>query len=292
MSRQRNSSRFPGGIALVVGAGGGIGRALCPMLAAAGCHVIAADLRRESIPDDSGAAETVSLDATDDEAVTKLLADVGKRFGRIDVLVHAAGVVGNEPFPERDVADIRAELDLNLLSPLTLIRRALPLLEAGRLNERVRSHVVVLGSLGGVLPMPGQSIYAASKFGLRGALLSLGMSLRERGIAVTDVLPSAVDTPMLHKEVAEDGNATQFLGTPLTPEDVGRRIMDVLGRHRAELHPNRLEFLGVHLLMAAPGALRPVLSVLDRLGRRGMARYRAELERRGDLPQSGAETPR
>lgn len=216
--------------------------------------------------------------------------------------VHAAGMVSNETFGDRTTADVDAELAVNLASPMHLTRMALPLLRNGRLADvlrdrkrrsdrgSVRSHVVVLGSLGGVLPMPDQAVYAAGKFGLRGAMLSLAMSLRNEGIAVTSVLPSAVDTPMLWREVAEDGNALQFLGPPQTAAEIADSVRGVLGRRVAEVYPNRVDGWLSRAAMLAPNALPAVLPRLEPLGRRGMAKYRAELEARGVLPLPDGRT--
>lgn len=155
----------------------------------------------------------------------------------------------------------------------------------------MRSHVIVLGSLGGVLPMPEQVVYAAGKFGLRGAMLSLAMGLRGDGIAVTSILPSAVDTPMLWREVAEDGNALQFLGPPQSAGDIADSVIGVLGRRVPEVYPNRIDGWLARAAMLAPNLLPAVLPRLEPLGRRGMAKYRAELEQRGDLPLGGGEDP-
>jgi len=275
-------------ICVVVGARGGIGRAIVGKLTEGGATVVEADLPE--------------YDAADPASLRALLADVTRDHGRIDVLVHAAGMVSNETFGDRTTADVDAELAVNLASPMHLTRMALPLLRNGRLADvlrdrkrrsdrgSVRSHVVVLGSLGGVLPMPDQAVYAAGKFGLRGAMLSLAMSLRDEGIAVTSVLPSAVDTPMLWREVAEDGNALQFLGPPQTAAEIADSVRGVLGRRVAEVYPNRVDGWLSRAAMLAPNALPAVLPRLEPLGRRGMAKYRAELEARGVLPLPDGRT--
>ncbi|WP_295624018.1 SDR family oxidoreductase [uncultured Corynebacterium sp.] len=295
MAPTRGDIDLTGAVAVVAGARGGIGTAMVATLRDAGAIVVEADL-----PD---------VDVSDPASLRTLLDDVSHRHGRIDVLVHAAGMVSNENFADRTTDDVDAELAVNLASPMHLVRLALPLLRNGRLDEsrararvksrarakmrarprakRVRSHVIVLGSLGGVMPMPDQAVYAAGKFGLRGAMLSLGMSLRDERIAVTTVLPSSVDTPMLWREVAEDGNALQFLGPPQSPEDIAARVIDVIGRHVPEVFPNRVDGWLARVAMLAPGLLPHVLPRLEPLGRRGMAKYRGELERRGDLPTAG-----
>ena len=279
-TRTTDADRLAGAVAVVVGARGGIGTRVVAKLKAAGATPVEADL-----PD---------VDASDPASLGALLDDVARRHGRIDVLVHVAGMVSNADFGERTTGDVDAELAVNLASPMHLVRMALPLLREGRLHRLrctrrrsrgVRSHVIVMGSLGGVMPMPDQAVYAAGKFGLCGAMLSVGMSLRRDGIAVTSVLPSSVDTPMLWREVAEDGNALQFLGPPQSPDVIADAAVAVIGRHVAEVFPNRVDGWLARAAMLAPGLLPHVLPRLEPLGRKGMARYRAELIRRGDLPK-------
>lgn len=280
----------PGAVCVIVGAAGGIGTALAHRLAAleAQPRLVLVDVDEQRVGALASAlgpdAEAVTADATVAADLDRLVAHVGAVHGRIDLLVHAGGVVVTTPFAERDDASIAGEIDLDLTAPLLLTRRALPLLREGRLDRRMRAQVIALGSLGGVLPMPDQAVYAGAKAGLRASMLSLGISLRPEGIGVTCVMPSSVDTPMLWREVAEDGNALQFLGPPQTPDAVAAHIVAAVGTRRSEVFPNRVDGLLARAAMLAPGALPALLPALEPLGRRGRARYRRELERRGDLP--------
>lgn len=278
----------PGAVCVIVGAAGGIGAAVAERLAAIGARLVLADLdsgRLDALTAGLGSGATaLTVDATDADDLDRLVEYVERTHGRIDLLVHAGGVVVTTSFAERSDASIAAEIDLDLTSPLVLTRRALPLLRRGRLADGMRAQVIALGSLGGVLPMPDQTVYAAAKAGLRAAMVSLGTALRPEGIGVTCVMPSSVDTPMLWREVAEGGNALQFLGPPQTPGQVADHVVAAIGTRRTEVFPNRVEGLLARAAMLVPGALPWLLPALEPLGRRGMARYRRELESRGDLP--------
>ncbi|MCX4593722.1 SDR family oxidoreductase [Streptomyces sp. NBC_01549] len=89
----------------------------------------------------------------------------------------------------RSVESIEREIALNLTSPLVATRIAIPLLKASR-----DARVVTTVSLGGIFPLGETPIYTASKFGLRGAMLAIGLDLRSKGILAGAVLPSATDT--------------------------------------------------------------------------------------------------
>src|SRR5699024_8833261 len=137
--------------------------------------------------------------------------------GRIDVLVNNVGMTSSERFDTRSVESIEQELNVNLLSPLVLTRLAIPLLQ-----QAVDPRVVTTVSLGGIFPLGETPLYTASKFGLRGAMLSIGLDLRAKGIRAGSVMPSAVDTRMLQQEAIDGGNSLQFQEPPLRPEDVVR----------------------------------------------------------------------
>lgn len=276
-----------GAVAVVVGATGGIGQILCRRLADAGVRLVAADVDgprlHELLAALPGAHTDVVVDSTDVESMRGLLATVERDHGRIDVLVHAGGVVDATALADRSPEEIERELRINLVGPLQLTGLALPLLRRGRLGRSLRAHVVALGSLGGVLPMPGEVVYAAGKAGLRSAMLSLGMQLEPEHIAVTCVLPSAVDTPMLHAEAAGEGNALQFMATPQAPEAIADRVLAVLGHRRPELYTNRADGVASRLAMVVPNLVPKLLPALDPLGRRGREKYRTDLRRRGLL---------
>ena len=96
-------------------------------------------------------------------------------------------------------------------------------------------------SLGGIFPLPETPIYAASKFGLRGAMLSIGLDLAAKGIRVGSILPTATETPMLHKEAIAGGNALQFMDPPQQPEVVAKQVLLMLDKPCLERTPKASE---------------------------------------------------
>jgi short-subunit dehydrogenase len=170
------------------------------------------------------------------------------------VLVDNVGMTGTERFDERDIASIEREITLNTTSPLVTTRLAIPLLRKSR-DARVISTV----SLAGIFPQGETPVYCASKSGLRGAMLAIGLDLREKGILAGSVLPSATDTPMPRREAVEGGNSMRFLEPPQQPSDVVAAVVSMLDKPRLEAYARPGESLGVRLAMLLPNLLPKIL---------------------------------
>ncbi|MBD8870124.1 SDR family oxidoreductase [Nocardioides donggukensis] len=186
---------------LITGAGSGIGDALARALHDRGDELWllarsterAADLEA-SFP----GARTVVADLADAEGLARL-ADSGDLPDRIDSLVHSAGVVELGTVADLGVAEMRAQLEVNLLAPMVLTRACLPALRAAR------GLVVLVNSGAGLAANPTWSAYAASKFGARGFADALRAEEGEHGVRVTSVYPSRTATPMQEKVHAQEG---------------------------------------------------------------------------------------
>ena len=268
-------------VVLITGGAGGIGSALAESLAADGARIVVADLdadgaRRVTAGLVGDGHTSFGLDVTDRSQVERLLDFVAAQYGRIDVLVNNAAMTSAERFDERSVESIERELSINLLAPLVLTRLAIPLLRASA-DPRICTTV----SLGGIFPLGETPIYTASKFGLRGAMLAIGMDLGPKGITVGSVLPSATDTPMLRQEALDGGNSLQFLDPPQTPADVVKAFRKLLDKPRYEVYPKLSESWLVRIVMLWPSLIPKALPLFRGRGERGMAKYLADLERRG-----------
>ena len=278
-----------GQVVVVTGGAGGIGSVLCRRLAGRGASVVVVD--RDG---DRAAAVAAGLpgpgqhtaldgDLTDPAAVEAALAEVDRRYGRVDVLVNNTGMTSAERFGERSLASIDREITVNTLSPLYVTRLALPLLRRSR-----DPRVVTTVSLAGIFPQAETPIYCASKFGLRGAMLSIALDLHAQGIRVGSVLPSATDTPMLRREAVEGGNALQFQGgPPQSADDVVDAVLSLLDRPRLEAYPKPAESRLVRLSMAFPNLLLALLPFFAGRGEDGQRAYLEDLLSRGEVVRAG-----
>ncbi|MET9912864.1 SDR family oxidoreductase [Streptomyces sp. NPDC006476] len=272
---------FQDKIILVTGGTGGIGSALCRRFAAHGARCIV--VGRNEAGATKLAAElpgtghiAIACDLTDRSQVEHLFEQVADIYGRLDVLVNNVGMTSSERFDVRSIESIEQEITLNLTSPLIATSIAIPLLRASQ-----DPRVITTGSLGGIFPLGETPIYTASKFGLRGAMLAIGLDLKNKGILAGAVLPSATDTRMLRQEAVEGGNSLQFQDPPQQPADVVAAVMSLLDKPRLEAYPRTGESRLVRLAMLAPNMLPKLFPLFRKRGERGMARYLEDLRRRG-----------
>lgn len=222
---------FENTVAFVSGGASGIGRAAAIMLAARGTRLVVADI------DDAGAAETVdAVEATGGTAVAAhcdttvsrdleaAFATAYSRFGRLDIVFNNAGVGGEALFEDEAEAWKRV-VDINLTAVIDATRLAVRLMKASG-----RGGVIVnTASMGGLLPMPGSPVYAATKAGVVNLCRSLGYLALESGIRVNAICPSYVDTPLVRRGGEEKMNelAAQ-LGGILQPEDIAAGVVELV----------------------------------------------------------------
>ena len=266
---------------VITGAAGGIGSHLAKEVASQNAKVVALDINQNkldqlinSLPGNDHLA--ICFDLTDKSEMKKAIDQIALKYGRIDVLVNNAAITSAERFDERSLESIEQELSINLLSPLLFMRLAIDLLKKSK-DPRIISTV----SLGGIFPLGETPIYTTSKFGLRGAMLSLSLDLEKKGIKVSSILPSATDTAMLHKEAIEGGNTLQFLDPPQTTDDVIKSFKKTLDNPKFERYPKPSESWLVRIVMLVPDLLPKLMPLFVGRGNKGHKKYLKELEKRG-----------
>lgn len=184
-----------GKIALVTGAGSGMGRELTLELIRRGAQVVAIDRSAETLAQTRNLAgetnvTTFVLDVTDQAAVDQLPQKVKSQVGEIDLLINNAGII--QPFvPIKDLTLEQAHkvMDVNFYGPLSMIKAFLPTLLA-----RPEAHLLNVSSMGAYAPVPGQSLYGASKAAVKLLTEGLRSELLDTKVGVTVAFPGAVAT--------------------------------------------------------------------------------------------------
>lgn len=209
-------------VALVTGGARGIGRAIALDLVRD--HQVAIT-HRTTRPDGLPAGIlAVSADLAEPKAASDVVASVIAAFGRLDVIVHNAGVVLPSPTAAFDAAAYRTMLDVNLLAAHALLAAALPHLEAG-------ASFVGISSVNARLPPRGAAIYGASKAALDLWIRGMAKELGDRGIRVNGVAPGAINIPESPRpaELTALFVKDTALGRIGTPEDVARAVRFLAG---------------------------------------------------------------
>ena len=200
------------GFVVVTGTSTGIGAATALHLAENGFHVFAGvrraedgEVLRAQVPD---ALTPVILDVRDESAISAAAASVAEAVGGrgLSGLVNNAGIAKPAPIEFQPLADFREQLEVNLFGPVAMVQAFLPLIRHGG------GRIVNVGSVGGMLVLPLNGAYSASKFGIRAVTDALRLELRQWGIHVALIEVAPVKTAIFGKTYAELDGLERKLG--------------------------------------------------------------------------------
>ena len=224
-------------IALVTGAGSGIGRSTAIRLSQAGLRVVLASRGAEDLAATAAACPGPTLaipaDVTDPSAVDRLFSRAEHDWGAVEVLIASAGAGYSARIERTNDADWYRMLELNLTAPFRCLRRAVP-----AMRTLGSGRIVVIASTASRVGEPYLAAYAASKHGVLGLVRAAAAELAGTGVTVNAVCPGFVDTPMTAatiRNIAEKTSRTtdqarsalearQPIGRLITPEEVADAV--------------------------------------------------------------------
>jgi NAD(P)-dependent dehydrogenase (short-subunit alcohol dehydrogenase family) len=231
-------------VAAITGGRGAIGSALVGRLRDDGWTTVAMDL--------PGTQPDVALDTTDTSSVEAAFKEVANRFGRLDLLVIAAGVTALGTLEDTDEATFRRLMDINFHGAVACLRAARPAL------GDARGHVAVLSSVAGFAPVIGRPAYVASKHALTGTFEALRPELAAEGIGVTLVHPTFVANELA--DAGGSGTARSTTGRLVTPEDVAQEVVAAAAKRTERVLPGRTAWLAYHAHRLAPRLYRRLMT--------------------------------
>jgi short-subunit dehydrogenase len=224
-------------VVVVTGAGSGMGREIALEALRRGARVAGVDINGEALAGTTALAgaradglAAFTLDITDRAAVEALPQAVMSRFGAVDGIVNCAGII--QPFvrlKDLDYAAIDRVFDVNWRGTLYMTKTFLPIL-----LERPRAHIVNVSSMGGFIPVPGQTIYGASKAAVKLLTEGLHSEMRGTNVHVTVVFPGAVATNIAVNSgvtIAVGAAAEQRQGSTLAADKAATIILDGVERN-------------------------------------------------------------
>jgi 3-oxoacyl-[acyl-carrier protein] reductase len=213
-----------GKVALVTGAGRGIGKAVALALAKEGCRVIltarsTAQLEHvnKEIMQSGGSAAIVPADLARDDDIERLAQESGRAYGPVDILINNAGWGKRASVVRTNIEDLDQTLRVNLRAPVLLAKYLVP-----PMIEKGDGAVINIGSVSGKSGEANGAAYSASKFGLIGFTQSLYEEVREHSIKVSVILPGFVDTPLIPPNKQLDRSKM------IQAEDVAQSVLFVL----------------------------------------------------------------
>jgi len=228
-------------VAIVTGAGRGLGRAHALALARSGARVVVNDLEaagaaqvREEIVRSGGEAIDSTANVQDAGATEEMVALALRRWGRIDILVNNAGILRDRTFAKLDIADFRLVLDVHVMGSVNCTKAVW-----SHMRERRYGRVIFTTSSSGLYGNFGQTAYSAAKMALVGLMQTLGLEGERYGIHVNCLAPSA---------------ATQMTHDLWSPEDLAaldpQRVSPAVVALASEAAPNR------QVLLAGAGSFK------------------------------------
>ena len=230
------SDSLVGKVALVTGAGRGIGRAIALALAEQGAAVLVNYNGSKEralevvslIERNGGQATAVGCDVSDYAACGKMIEEMIGKYGHIDILVNNAGITRDNLILRMTEEEYDSVLNINLKGAFNTIRH----MSKYFLKQR-SGKIINISSISGIMGNAGQSNYAASKAGLIGLTKSVARELASRGICVNVVAPGFIDTEMTDaiSEKAREALLQKIpMGRTGSPEDVAQAVVFLSGR--------------------------------------------------------------
>lgn len=217
-----------GSVALVTGAGSGVGRAIAIALGSQGANVVLVGRNRDRLQQAAnevqaagGNAQVHPADLTIDDDVHALATHHRNAHDRLDILVHSAGIFSRGPVAEVPVRDFDRQYRTNLRAPYVLTQHLLPLLVS------TQGQIVFINSTAGLQAAAGVSQYAATKHGLKALADSLRAELNAKGVRVLSVFLGRTATPMQQHVCRLEGR-DYHPDNYLQPKDVGRVILNAI----------------------------------------------------------------
>ena len=227
----------PGTLAVITGGGGGIGRCLARALAAKGCDLALVDINQEALHKSQeavlafGVKTTLhTVDVTKFDAVEALAGEVVAQHGQVNILINSAGMTLQKSFATHSIEDWQRMIGVNLMSVIHGCKAFIPALKLAA--KKGGAHLVNLSSMAGLLGMPNQASYSATKAAVQMISETLYAELYRDDIGVTTVHPGAIKTDMILATLQESDDLkiaqesyqmVQRIGN--TPEYAAARII-------------------------------------------------------------------
>lgn len=213
-------------IALITGAGRGIGRAIAIALAKEGAEVVInyngseerAKEVKQTIEENGGKASIYKCNVSDFVACEAMIKDIVKEYGHLDILVNNAGITKDGLIMKMKEEDFDSVLNVNLKGTFNTIRHS-----ARQMLKQRCGKIINISSVSGILGNVGQANYAASKAGVIGLTKTMARELGSREITVNAIAPGFVETEMtgvLSEEIRENACKQIILGRFGKPEDI------------------------------------------------------------------------
>ncbi len=267
-----SNTSFANKIILVTGASGGIGRSVTSSLIELNARVIAVYNNNRPDFNDAGVISLVKADLSISKEWDRVLHFVYKKYGKLDVLINCTGLLTPGNFLNQSEVIINELISINLLSTLIGTNKILKLM-----SDQGFGHIINLGSVGGIVPMPYSTVYSATKFALRGFTHSLAEEIKKSGVFISLISPGPVHTEMLKQEASYYKTSIAFLNNPINPKQVVTAIIKTIRKPKTEvIIPSSLS-IPSKIVFLFPGLFSRLYRLIEKIGKRKKRTYLKKL---------------
>jgi len=252
---------FKNQVIIVTGASGGIGTSIVRKLASYDVIVVAVYHNTSPLNHSHKKVFWIKADITNSKDRDELVSGCIEKFNRIDVLINCAGLLDPGEFSFLEETQIQRMIEVNLTSNLILTKKTLTIMK-----EQGFGHIINIGSLGGIVPMPYSAVYSATKFALRGLSIAVAEELRGAGINLSLISPGAVDTKMREHEAQNENSSIAFVSNPVSPEKVAEVVYKIILKPKTEVIIPKGQSIGSKILGFSPSLFHPIYKILHKLG--------------------------
>jgi len=205
------------------------------------------------------------------ESWQKALEQILGKFKRIDILINCLGILIPGSFEKLNQTAALQMIDTNISSIIISTKKVLAIM-----NKQESGIIINIGSLGGIVPMPYEAVYCATKFALRGFTLSLAEELRGSNIDICLISPGPVKTNLLDTEAKDDYSTIAFISDPIEPNKVAKVIVKASRKPKREIFLTGSLSFGSKVIGAFPGIFKLLFPIINVLGSKKLMNYKKE----------------
>jgi short-subunit dehydrogenase len=252
---------FKNKIILLAGASGGIGSSVVSRLSDSNSNVIAVYNKNHPDFQIDNNISLIKADLRKANDWDRVLHFAIQKNGKIDVMINCTGVLFPNDFINQSEEEINEMLSINLLSVILGTQKTMKTMQ-----KQGYGHIINIGSIGGIIPMPYSTVYSATKFALRGFTHSLSQEIKDLKVFVSLVSPGPVNTRMLQLESDHNKTSIAFLNKALEPEQIADSIIKIINKPKTEtIIPSTLSFTS-RAVFLFPELFSKAYIVIEKIG--------------------------
>ena len=255
---------------VIAGASGGIGSAIISSLTGKVSTIICLKRKYENTVNSKNTViEYIKTDLDRFDDWDKIFRRIINKYKKIDVFINCIGDIITGSLNDQPIYEIEKLFSANLMLHIYGLKAIIPLM-----MRQQKGHIIEIGSLGGLVPMPFVSTYSASKFALRGLVLSINEEIKNTGVIISLLSPGPVDTKMLQEESEDPQAVISFAVRTISTQVVVDSVLRLINHPKVEMTIPGFNRYSALIINQFPNLFRWIYPILSRTGSKRRMSYR------------------